>query len=332
MKQMVTNGVTTPSYPCSAKTTKNLIFAQNSCQPMINTVNINLKSLTVDLCETRWFFILLISVCCIATFNMSLTLWMINALHLNNNGLGYGSFILTKKGINIKGDIVFDRSLDAKLIKPFDGEKALNFNSDDFSNIVMKNNDFLENSLTLGNGKLEIQATNFQIRSTNPALNSHNSNDILFNIEPNEITTYTQNFMFPSLGGYKIINSLESNSIRGDLFHDLRLESRTQGVNIAAEENINFDSRGGDIKIISFDNLNLKSKDLIAFNTRRLEMKYLKKYYVSNADIHNGKISYQLCVCESGRLFVVKPDSVCKTDAQTCRTKVEGINFEMNAI
>jgi hypothetical protein len=71
-----------------------------------------------------------------------------------------------------------------------------------------------------GNGKLEIQATNFQIRSTNPS--NENINDILFSIEPNEITTYTQNFMFPSLGGYKIINSLETDSIRGDLFHDLR--------------------------------------------------------------------------------------------------------------
>jgi hypothetical protein len=57
---------------------------------------------------------------------------------------------LTKKGINIKGDIVFDGSLDAKLIKSFDGKQALNFNSDDYANIVLKNSDYLENSLTLG--------------------------------------------------------------------------------------------------------------------------------------------------------------------------------------
>ncbi len=57
---------------------------------------------------------------------------------------------MTKKGINIKGDIVFDGSLDAKLIKSFDGKQALNFNSDDYANIVLKNSDYLENSLTLG--------------------------------------------------------------------------------------------------------------------------------------------------------------------------------------
>jgi len=84
MNQVIRNGVSTPSYQTSTKPVKKLIFAQNPCQPMINTVNINLNPLTVDLCETRWFFILLISVGCIAIFNLSITFWIIDVLHLTN--------------------------------------------------------------------------------------------------------------------------------------------------------------------------------------------------------------------------------------------------------
>lgn len=73
-----------------------------------------------------------------------------------------------------------------------------------------------------------------------------------------------------------------------------RLESRTQRVNIAAEHDIYFDSRGGDIQIISLNDIELTANDLIAFNTRRLEIKHLKKSHVLNVDSDNAIKSYQV--------------------------------------
>jgi hypothetical protein len=87
MKQLIRNGVSNQSYNSTAKPAKKLIFAQNSCQPIINTVGIDFEPLTIDLCKTRWFFVLLISVACIAIFNLSITFWIINSLHLNNVSL-----------------------------------------------------------------------------------------------------------------------------------------------------------------------------------------------------------------------------------------------------
>ena len=72
-----------------------------------------------------------------------------------------------------------------------------------------------------GDGKLEVQSNSFQIRSTNP-LDDQMGDDILFDVEPNQITTYAKNFALPTLGGHKIINSMQTGSVKGSLYHDLR--------------------------------------------------------------------------------------------------------------
>lgn len=48
------------------------------------------------------------------------------------------------------------------------------------------------------------------------------SDEILFDVESNQISTYAKNFVEPTLGGHKIVNSLETDAIKGGLNHDLR--------------------------------------------------------------------------------------------------------------
>ncbi|CAG2179723.1 unnamed protein product, partial [Oppiella nova] len=102
-----------------------------------------------------------------------------------------------------------------------DTKQSLTFDSLTDEKIVLKNSDIWENSLSLGDGKLEVQSNNFQIRSTDPDIDD-NTDDILFNVEPGEITLQAKDFVQPSLGGHNINTSLETNSIRGHLYHDLR--------------------------------------------------------------------------------------------------------------
>ncbi|CAG2121723.1 unnamed protein product, partial [Medioppia subpectinata] len=194
---------------------------------------------------------------------------------------------------------------------------TLTFDSLSDEKLVLKNSDVWENSLTLGDGKLEVQSNSFQIRSTNPMDLDDNVDDILFNVEPQELTLHAKEFLRPALGGHNINTSLETKSIRGDLYHDLRLESRTQSVLIEADKDIHLESRGGDIMSQSYDNTILTANEAIRMQTKRLEFRNLP-LFDKTADEINAKDSYQLCICESGQLFAVRPDSVCKADAHWC--------------
>ncbi|XP_054158196.1 uncharacterized protein LOC128956503 [Oppia nitens] len=163
--------------------------------------------------------------------------------------------------------------------------------------------------------------------------NNNNDNNIQLNVDPHELTIQTNDgsnsgndgnsLMRQSLGGYTINNTLETNSIRGNLYHDLRLESRTQQVLIDGHSDVHLDSRGGDIQSQSYDNTVLTANQAIIMSTKSVELKNLLMFdkYVDDMDLID---TYQLCICESGQLFAVPPDSVCKSDAHWCTVRVDG--------
>lgn len=98
MKDVMRNGVSStashPSYEPSLTnpTKKHIMFGQNSCHPLNNSIS-NIKNLNnsltkTDLCQKRWFLILLICLATIAAFNLSITFWIINVLKLTDVSLG----------------------------------------------------------------------------------------------------------------------------------------------------------------------------------------------------------------------------------------------------
>lgn len=54
------------------------------------------KQIVINLSQTKWFFVLIITVTCFAVFNLALTLWIIKVLQLG------------KVFIKIKYDIIFN--------------------------------------------------------------------------------------------------------------------------------------------------------------------------------------------------------------------------------
>ena len=73
----------------------------------------------------------------------------------------------------------------------------------------------------------------------------------------------------------------------------VRLESRTQGVDINGEKDIHLESKGGDIMAQSYDNILLLGTDSIVLDSKRVDFKNLPKLQ-RNIDESNVKNSYQV--------------------------------------
>jgi hypothetical protein len=178
----------------------------------------------------------------------------------------------------------------------------------------------------LGEGKVEIQAQKFVVKSNSGG--NQEEDEILFKVEPKEITTNSANsFMSTSLGGYKILSSFETNSIQGSLAQDLRLESRTKSVGIVALEDIVTNSKAGQIQAQAYNEITLKASDKIVIDAKKLEMKGLPKAgvhrfrqrtYETGSRSDDDVRVLQVCSCENGHLFVASASGACLMDMDTC--------------
>ena len=76
---------------------------------------------------------------------------------------------------------------------------------------------------SLGDNKIEVQATKFNIRKTEPEINLNHQieDESVFTIDGNEISILTKDFVSSALGGHLISNSLATDMVKGG-YNDLQ--------------------------------------------------------------------------------------------------------------
>ncbi|CAG9838001.1 unnamed protein product [Diabrotica balteata] len=167
----------------------------------------------------------------------------------------------------------------------------------------------------LRNEKLECLTNNFKITDDRGSL--------LFSADRKEVLVGSETLRVVGEGGTSFSGSVQTTLVRADAGHELRLESPTRSLEIKAAKRIHMESQGGKIRTISFNDLTLHSEvGSIKLETSSILMPLIPTAKVmSRAATSDTYDIYQLCVCESGKLFLASPHLVCasENDDRLCR-------------
>ncbi|CAH2013267.1 unnamed protein product [Acanthoscelides obtectus] len=114
------------------------------------------------------------------------------------------------------------------------------------------------------------------------------------------------------------------------------MESPTRSLEIKGSKGVHLESRGGGIGAVAFNDISFKSEvGALRLDTASILMpalptakptspghlKYSNPQPAGSGSAQSAPDIYQLCVCESGKLFLASPHLVCasENDDRVCR-------------
>lgn len=147
-----------------------------------------------------------------------------------------------------------------------------------------------------------------------------------------------------SSSGLRVATQLNTSRIQADVFHNMRIESRTGRMNVKAKGETKFESAHGGIDIEAFEDVHLSG--VTVFDARTIIVSHMPRdtnthhhqeqqqphrvrhHHKSGGgrasptaaeDGHEDELlAYQLCVCANGKLFAVKPGAACAANDRVC--------------
>ncbi|MFH4983385.1 hypothetical protein AB6A40_010094 [Gnathostoma spinigerum] len=118
---------------------------------------------------------------------------------------------------------------------------------------------------------------------------------------------------FTDDGGSVFEGAIQTSLIRPEPDTPLSIESPTRNLDLDAGQDIEITSGAGEIQISSLLDLVLNSKQGdIRFESNSV---YLSGLQPSDG---RGSMQYQLCICQSGRLFMAPQSADCRADRTIC--------------
>lgn len=280
--------------------------------------------------------------------NLALVFWIISVVGIFSSGIG-GIDLSTPEQIKFNGSVFLSKLLFAKEIHSYNGQN-LTFKSKN-SNITFHSGDE-ETKVTLTQNKIIIITDKFQVynRKMQPifALDSLEhpnkkkkiKNDSTLNDSFDQINQLTFHVNGIKLNGMNLnlklkcliiyfldINSLnlpisiQTTLIDNAISEELRLFSPNSHLLLRGPKSIHIESKLGDVSIITFDDLKLKSNGgKIILDTASIQFNLKEEFnlltnktltLMTLNELTKPKV-YQVCVCSNtGKIFFAKADSIC---------------------
>ncbi|XP_050511082.1 gamma-sarcoglycan isoform X2 [Diabrotica virgifera virgifera] len=261
----------------------------------------------------KCLYILILVLLIMVVVNLALTLWVLKVMEFSSEGMG--QLKIVSGGLKLEGKTFVLDSLIASSIKSRSYQPIVIESTRNLTLRSRHKNGYLDSSMILGNEKLECLTNNFKITDDRGSL--------LFSADRREVLVGSETLRVVGEGGTSFSGSVQTTLVRADAGHELRLESPTRSLEIKAAKGIHMESRGGKIRTISLNDLTLHSEvGSIKLETSSILMPLLPTAKVmSRAASSDTYDIYQLCVCESGKLFLASPHLVCasENDDRLCR-------------
>ncbi|XP_056638590.1 gamma-sarcoglycan isoform X1 [Diorhabda sublineata] len=258
-----------------------------------------------------YFLILVLLI--MVVVNLALTLWVLKVMEFSSEGMG--QLKIVSGGLKLEGKTFVLDSLIASSIKSRSYQPIVIESTKNLTLRARNTNGYVDSSIVLGNEKLECLTNNFKITDDRGSL--------LFSADRREVIVGSETLRVIGKGGTSFSGSIQTTLVRAEAGHELRLESPTRSLDIKAAKEINIESRGGKIRTLSFNDISLHSEvGAIKLETRSLLMPLIPTAKVTSRAASSGSYDiYQLCVCESGKLFLASPHLVCasENDDRLCR-------------
>ncbi|XP_072391203.1 gamma-sarcoglycan [Diabrotica undecimpunctata] len=261
----------------------------------------------------KCLYILILVLLIMVVVNLALTLWVLKVMEFSSEGMG--QLKIVSGGLKLEGKTFVLDSLIASSIKSRSYQPIVIESTRNLTLRSRHKNGYLDSSMILGNEKLECLTNNFKITDDRGSL--------LFSADRKEVLVGSETLRVVGEGGTSFSGSVQTTLVRADAGHELRLESPTRSLEIKAAKRIHMESQGGKIRTISFNDLTLHSEvGSIKLETSSILMPLIPTAKVmSRAATSDTYDIYQLCVCESGKLFLASPHLVCasENDDRLCR-------------
>lgn len=260
----------------------------------------------------RCLYILILGLLVMVIINLALTLWVLKVMEFSSQGMG--QLRIVAGGLRLEGRAFVIDALIASTIRSRAGQPIVIESSKNFT-ITTRNADGIpDNRIFLGNDRFECLTDNFKVINT--------KGTVLFSADHKEVILGVDSLRITGEGGTIFHGSVQTPLVRAESGHDLRLESSTRSLEIRAPMGINVESRAGDIKLMSLNDIKLKSvAGQVRLESSSILMPQLPHATSSPRSIQTKSDEiFQLCVCRNGKLFIAPSHSVCSgSDDHICR-------------
>ncbi|CAN7995520.1 unnamed protein product, partial [Ixodes hexagonus] len=224
---------------------------------------------------------------------------------------GMGRLRIVEGGVQLNGDADILRTLYATRVQSR-REDPLKIESP--RNITMNARDKggrISNRLFVGNSIVEAFAEEFLVRNTEGKL--------LFRAADGEVAVAADTLRVTGPGGVRFDGSVQTPLVRAETFQQLMLESPTRRLVVQGPQGVLVESRAGDIGVSCHRNLTLKSKEgEIVLDSDRVVLPNLRTALPASSGSPYQNV-YQICVCQSGTLFLSRAEGQCQADEFVCK-------------
>lgn len=257
----------------------------------------------------RCLYLLVTLLFAMVIMNVALTVWVLRVLDFSLDGMG--RLRIVENGVRLEGEAEFLHSLYAAQIRSR-REQPLNIESSKNITLNARNKQGqISNRLFIGNSIVEAFADEFRVRNSKGKL--------LFRAADDEVTVAADSLKVTGPGGVRFDGSVQTPLVRAETFKQLKLESPTRRLVVEGPQGVLVESKAGDISVACHRNLTLQSNQgEIFLDSERLVFQNLKTPLPALSGSPYKNV-YQLCVCQTGVLFLSDPDGHCRADDSVCK-------------
>lgn len=257
----------------------------------------------------RCLYLLVTLLFAMVIMNVALTVWVLRVLDFSLDGMG--RLRIVERGVRLEGEAEFLNSLYAAQIRSR-REQPLNIESSKNITLNARNNQGqISNRLFIGNSIVEAFADEFRVRDSRGKL--------LFRAADDEVTVAADSLKVTGPGGVRFDGSVQTPLVRSETFKQLKLESPTRRLKVEAPQGVLVESKAGDISVACHRNLTLQSRQgEIFLDSERIVFQNLKTPLPALSGSPYKNV-FQLCVCQTGVLFLSEPDGQCRADDSVCK-------------
>jgi len=213
---------------------------------------------------------------------------------------------IREHSVAIRGDVEFTKGIVCNNFSGFDKEDLLLESNQDVRLRAVEPNQQGGSAVTLTSGQVEVITPSFQASF---------NDTVYFDATPERLELSANEVLVTSASGLVVNGEVQASRLANNFALDqgLTIESIGQALTLQAANDVNLASQTGDVSFSAFGDVTLTAGGVL-----RLEGGEYVLDSLPTPAVDAGANAFQLCVCQSGRLYRVAATAVCATGVALC--------------
>lgn len=253
----------------------------------------------------RCLYLLVLLLLCTVIINFALTVWILRVMDFSVDGMG--RLRIHSDGVLLEGKSEFLKTLYVTEITSKLNE-GLSLHST--NNVTMN----ARNEAGKVTGRLNIGPRDITLHSERFIVYDTKENQLLY-ADEDEVRIGANSFTFTGSEGVVMKGPLETSEVSSSPGDPLRLQSLTSSVKAEAREKLDLTGGVGDVTMSCLKDLKISAaQGKITLNSQDVQLPGLPAVTNGSSSSSLSDV-YEVCICESGRLFIAQPSAGCQANA-----------------